>query len=151
MAVAAAIGVSADANHDNGVAIAANPAIATTNHLRNLSNKVAVRSSPKPLLVPNSPARTGGSSVAALGEINRSIEKMSLEGDRKTDAKSDGKSAMSSANFESVRRDSNWTTTSTEGYGSMRSGSDLGSAVGSSRRTSDISMTTQVRRIKHWQ
>ena len=143
MAVAAAIGVSAAPSNDNAVAIAATANIPAANHLRNLSNKTSARSSSKSLIVPNTQARTGGSSVSPLGDINRSIEKMSLEGDRKPETKP-VEPKMTSSNYDSVRRDSNWTTTSTEGYGSMRSGSDLGSAVGSSRRTSDISMTTQV-------
>eukprot|EP00094_Tigriopus_californicus_P003367 TCALIF_03238-PA protein Name:"Similar to ci Transcriptional activator cubitus interruptus (Drosophila melanogaster)" AED:0.14 eAED:0.14 QI:51/0.66/0.5/1/0.88/0.9/10/0/1110 len=136
MAVAAAIGVGAD-DSSLGGSSAGNSAIGLANRLNN-----------KLKLARNS-------SVNALGEINRSIEKMSITGCNSGGGNSScvgGTSNMTSNNKVlsshtnltnyskqgSVRRDSGWTS-STEGYGSMRS-SDQSMM---SRRCSEVSGMSQ--------
>ena len=88
--------------------------------------------------VPNIPRR---GQTAVMGEINRSIEKMSL-GDTCTGsvkqpevAKTRGMGHVgpqTSMMLQNTRRDSSWTV-STEGYGSMRSNTSA------SRRCSELS------------
>ncbi len=74
---------------------------------------------------------------ASLGEINRSIEKMSLTTTTTTDDATTSKSTLT-ATTTTQRRDSDWTV-STEGYGSMKSDQM------SSRRGSAFSSLSQVR------
>ena len=91
-------------------------------------------------------------SSSNLGEINRSIEKMSLGAcqasssstmeQQQSSPKGAAAASVAPAGNNS-RRDSNWTVVSTEGYGSMRS-SDQQSAV--SRRASELSAMSQVNR-----
>jgi hypothetical protein len=79
-----------------------------------------------------------------VGEINRSIEKMSLgsgcQATSTMESTASPKGALPAVSTNS-RRDSNWTSVSTEGYGSMRS-SDPQSGV--SRRASELSALSQV-------
>ena len=87
--------------------------------------------------VPNIPRR---GQTAAMGEINRSIEKMSI-GESGTmvksvqNNKSRGMGPQTTTMMQNNRRDSNWTV-STEGYGSMRSNTSA------SRRCSEISQVS---------
>ena len=87
--------------------------------------------------VPNIPRR---GQTAVMGEINRSIEKMSL-GDTGSSVKpmadtksrgSMGPGHQTQLMMQNNRRDSSWTV-STEGYGSMRSNTSA------SRRCSELS------------
>ena len=91
--------------------------------------------------VPSIPRR---GQTAVMGEINRSIEKMSL-GDMSSgsmkpsaDVKSrhNGQGPPTSLMMASNRRDSAWTV-STEGYGSMRSNTSA------SRRCSELSQVSR--------
>ena len=86
--------------------------------------------------VPGVPRR---GQTAVMGEINRSIEKMSLgemggqlkpSGDNKT--RNIGPGPATTVMMANNRRDSSWTV-STEGYGSMRSNTSA------SRRCSELS------------
>jgi hypothetical protein len=145
MAVAAAIGVCSD-DMDCG------PGHSGPGN--NLSNRLANKLKSDRIRQTNSPA--------VLGDINRSIEKMSLGNGNNART---GQTSLTSYNNRSMcsgtmaggqtlptatpavavmnnsnvgRRDSNWTT-STEGYGSMRSEQSM-----QSRRCSDISAMSQV-------
>jgi len=145
MAVAAAIGVC---NDD----MDCNPSHQGPNNLSNrLANKLKADSR---IRATNSPA--------ILGDINRSIEKMSLGSGGKGSSRNAGQTSLAGYNSRSMcstgmvggqtmtstpalpvgnnnpgRRDSNWTN-STEGYGSMRSEQSM-----MSRRCSDISAMSQ--------
>jgi len=145
MAVAAAIGVC---NDD----MDCNPSHQGPNNLSNrLANKLKADSR---IRATNSPA--------ILGDINRSIEKMSLGSGGKGGSRVTGQTSLAGYNSRSMcstgmvsgqtiastpampvgnnnpgRRDSNWTN-STEGYGSMRSEQSM-----MSRRCSDISAMSQ--------
>ena len=152
MAVAAAIGVCSD-DMDCGGPSHSGPG-------NNLSNRLANKLKSDRIRATNSPA--------VLGDINRSIEKMSLGNGNKGSRA--GQTSLSSYNNRSMcsgsmaggqtlpsaipavpvmnntnvgRRDSNWTT-STEGYGSMRSEQSM-----MSRRCSDISAMSQVKHTFH--
>ena len=89
----------------------------------------------------------GSSSSAAAGglsEINRSIEKMTLQpmnNGGQTQPRSSPSNHSGSCKTTSGRRDSDWTSVSTEdpGYGSMRS--DLGNL---SRRGSELSQVNSI-------
>ena len=95
--------------------------------------------------VPSIPRR---GQTAVMGEINRSIEKMSL-GDMSGSLKpsSDVKRNMgpgpTSLMTNTNRRDSAWTV-STEGYGSMRSNTSA------SRRCSELSQVRRKINFKKW-
>ena len=92
--------------------------------------------------VPNIPRR---GQTAVMGEINRSIEKMSLG-----EAGSSGVKGLTESKARGVmmggnmRRDSSWTV-STEGYGSMRSNTSA------SRRCSELSQVGPGQRPAHCQ
>ena len=110
-------------------------------------------------------ASPAASRASHLGEINRSIEKMSLSGGSSSAGGGGGGSGIcpsatvaSTSSPKAViavppcanRRDSNWTSVSTEGYGSMRSsegGGCLGGAGtgggGGGRRCSELSIMSQ--------
>lgn len=126
IAVAAAIGVGAGGEFRDSGFRTQNPLAAR------MRNKLGPR-------VPHVPRR--GQTVAGMGEINRSIEKMSLDGGCGTAAAKQpggeqlkvrggpgGNTQLAAPN----RRDSSWTV-STEGYGSMRSNTSA------SRRCSELS------------
>ena len=120
IAVAAAIGVGGEFGESS---------FRTNNLANRMRNKLHPR-------VPNIPRR---GQTAVMGEINRSIEKMSLGdgGGVKPDTKQTrgltgpGNTVMMANN----RRDSSWTV-STEGYGSMRSNTSA------SRRCSELSQVS---------
>ena len=122
IAVAAAIGVGGEFGE----------ASFRTNNLANrMRNKLHPR-------VPNIPRR--GQTV--MGEINRSIEKMSLGDGSSSGVKNDAKPRAMAPGphqtnilMQNNRRDSSWTV-STEGYGSMRSNTSA------SRRCSELSQVT---------
>ena len=91
--------------------------------------------------------------ASQLGDINRSIEKMSLSGGSSTNGGGGGgggcqavAAAAPAPSPKAVvardRRDSNWTSVSTEGYGSMRSSDGGGAAT--ARRCSELSSMSQV-------
>ena len=87
-------------------------------------------------------------SSSELGEINRSIEKMSLGGCQAAPSSSGLEPSPAAAAGAPVpRRGSNWTVESTEGYGSMRSSSDQQSGA-VSRRASELSAMSQARNSK---
>jgi hypothetical protein len=124
MAVAAAIGVGNDE--------AANRA----SQVPRANNGLSQRLNNKMKMMPNHPA--------ALGEINRSIEKMSI-GSYPTNQhcglqppSQTQTTTVQGQNVPVNRRGSNWTN-STEGYGSMRSEQ----SILSSRRCSDVSQMSQ--------
>ena len=73
-----------------------------------------------------------------MGEINRSIEKMSLTTTTPT-IKDETASATTTTTTKTERRGSDWTV-STEGYGSMMS---ITSDQMSSRRESELSMVSK--------
>ena len=75
---------------------------------------------------------------SGLSEINRSIEKMTLQPPNNRDSAA---SSGSKNGCKTTRRDSDWTSVSTEdpGYGSMRSDHNT------SRRCSELSTASQVR------
>ena len=99
-----------------------------------MANRIRNKMHPR---VPNIPRR---GQTAAMGEINRSIEKMSI-GESGTmvkpmqGTKSKGMGPQPTTMMQNNRRDSNWTV-STEGYGSMRSNTSA------SRRCSEISQVS---------
>lgn len=101
-----------------------------------MANRIRNKMQPR---VPNIPRR---GQTAAMGEINRSIEKMSI-GESGTmvksvqNNKSRGMGPQTTTMMQNNRRDSNWTV-STEGYGSMRSNTSA------SRRCSEISQMSAV-------
>ena len=113
IAVAAAIGVGGEFGETGGY------------RTNSMANRIRNKLHPT---VPNIPRR---GQTAVMGEINRSIEKMSL-GDGGSSVKGmteiKGKGLM----MGNMRRDSSWTV-STEGYGSMRSNTSA------SRRCSELS------------
>ncbi len=150
MAVAAAIGVDSSGDDGNSATVATSATsarrAATNTHSslhHRLQNKL--RNSVMVAAGGNSGGGGGGgggsNTAAALGEINRSIEKMSLG-----TTTSIPQTTLNTAN-PIVRRDSGWTN-STEGYGSMRS-ADL-----VSRRCSEVSarsnFSTQAMRNSPW-
>ena len=100
-----------------------------------MANRIRNKMGPR---VPNIPRR---GQTAVMGEINRSIEKMSI-GDSGSMAKPmpgqkhRGMAPQTTTMMQNNRRDSNWTV-STEGYGSMRSGN-----TSASRRCSEISQVS---------
>ena len=118
IAVAAAIGVGGD-----GMSEAS---------LRNniMAQRIRNKMGPR---VPNIPRR---GQTAVMGEINRSIEKMTIaELAGSKNMKRQGQMSgppQTQTLMQPNRRDSNWTV-STEGYGSMRSNTSL------SRRCSELS------------
>ena len=118
IAVAAAIGVGGEFGESS---------FRTNNLANRMRNKLAPR-------VPNIPRR---GQTAVMGEINRSIEKMSLgDGGMKADTKSRGMGGPgNTVMMPNNRRDSSWTV-STEGYGSMRSNTSA------SRRCSELSQVS---------
>ena len=75
-----------------------------------------------------------------LGDINSSIEKMSLEdpGQDSQKYQPNGETMLVNEGNSRTRRDSSWTV-STEGYGSMRSSDQVSTPVASSRRASELS------------
>ena len=99
-----------------------------------MANRIRNKMHPR---VPNIPRR---GQTAAMGEINRSIEKMSI-GESGTmvkpmqGTKNRGMGPQTTTMMQNNRRDSNWTV-STEGYGSMRSNTSA------SRRCSEISQVS---------
>ena len=101
-----------------------------------MANRIRNKLQPR---VPNIPRR---GQTAVMGEINRSIEKMSLGEGGSSGVKGLTESKGRGVMMGNMRRDSSWTV-STEGYGSMRSNTSA------SRRCSELS---QVRpdRIKRW-
>jgi hypothetical protein len=128
MAVAVAIGVGGEDPLPGGSGMPANG-----------NNALSQRLSNKMKMLPPHPA---------LGEINRSIEKMSIgtynAGQHCGMAPGQTQHIQSSSstmpvNAGNARRGSNWTN-STEGYGSMRSEQ----SIMSSRRCSDVSAMSQV-------
>ena len=118
IAVAAAIGVGGEFGESS---------FRTNNLANRMRNKLAPR-------IPNIPRR---GQTAVMGEINRSIEKMSLgDGGMKADTKSRGMGGPgNTVMMPNNRRDSSWTV-STEGYGSMRSNTSA------SRRCSELSQVS---------
>ena len=90
-----------------------------------MANRIRNKLQPR---VPNIPRR---GQTAVMGEINRSIEKMSL-GDGTSGVKGLTESKGRGVMMGNMRRDSSWTV-STEGYGSMRSNTSA------SRRCSELS------------
>ena len=124
---------------------------------RHLSNAMHNRLNAKPRLNPPAGSGSGGQfypssnphltqlgggsgSIAALGDINRSIEKMSINSAKNGLPPPPSYSAATEEN--KFRRDSGWTSSnSTEGYGSMRSGSDVAMNSGS-RRCSELSQAS---------
>ena len=90
-----------------------------------MANRIRNKLQPR---VPNIPRR---GQTAVMGEINRSIEKMSL-GDGSSGVKGLTDSKSRGVMMGNMRRDSSWTV-STEGYGSMRSNTSA------SRRCSELS------------
>ena len=90
-----------------------------------MANRIRNKLQPR---VPTIPRR---GQTAVMGEINRSIEKMSL-GDGSTAVKGMTESKGRGLMMGNMRRDSSWTV-STEGYGSMRSNTSA------SRRCSELS------------
>ena len=90
-----------------------------------MANRIRNKLQPR---VPNIPRR---GQTAVMGEINRSIEKMSL-GDGSSGVKGLTDSESRGVMMGNMRRDSSWTV-STEGYGSMRSNTSA------SRRCSELS------------
>lgn len=125
IAVAAAIGVGGEGMGE--------ASLRTNMMAQRIRNKMQPR-------VPNIPRR-GQTANPGMGEINRSIEKMSIGESGSTtvtNPKQGTKSRQAPAHgtnltmLQNNRRDSNWTV-STEGYGSMRSNTSA------SRRCSEIS------------
>ena len=118
IAVAAAIGVGGD-----GMSEAS---------LRNnvMAQRIRNKMGPR---VPNIPRR---GQTAVMGEINKSIEKMSIgemgNGKGMKQSRQPSGPPQTTALMQPNRRDSNWTV-STEGYGSMRSNTST------SRRCSELS------------
>jgi hypothetical protein len=175
MAVAAAIGVG---GLDEGDEVPSSNSIMDDHRLsKHLKNKLNEPSKSMHQMVLNTSLKSSeipvSSSGGIIGEINRSIEKMSLtivdaitsqcqSSKQMTKLQQNNVSAMCTSNNESSfttlgpseansigsicninntnRRGSNWTTVSTEGYGSM-CGSDQISAA-ASRRPSDISVSS---------
>ncbi len=156
MAVAAAIGVGADEAMEDAPGGRNNTAV----HLGNGRTTLAQRLSNKM----NHHGVAGGAS-AVLGEINRSIEKMSLTNANGNVTSSYGMPPSvvppqgrtghpqppmdlgqqttllnDTQTANAPRRGSDWTN-STEGYGSLRSEQSM---MGSSRRCSDVSAMSQV-------
>ena len=98
--------------------------------------------------------RSGGNQqppLPIMGDINRSIEKMSLEAPpqsaeappRQTEYGGSGGTTEGTLlvnDGNRVRRNSSWTTVSTEGYGSMKTGN----SEQISRRASELSAASQV-------
>ena len=141
MAVAAAIGVGPEDPMSGASGPGQRGLPATGN------NALSQRLSNKMKLMPNHPV--------ALGEINRSIEKMSIGSNYATSAappQCTGVAATTNPHCgipmtqtsvplstNNTRRGSNWTN-STEGYGSMRSEQSMMN----SRRCSDVSAMSQV-------
>lgn len=127
MAVAAAIGVGEEQED------------VLSNRLANATNRLSgkrslLRSSGMNNSVSQQPAAAQG-----LSEINRSIEKMTLQ--QQQPLNNGESSAGNKSGCKTARRDSDWTSVSTEdpGYGSMRS-----DQVNSSRRCSELSTASQV-------
>ena len=183
MAVAAAIGVG---GLDEGDEIPSSNNILEEHRLsKHLKNKLIEPSTSMHKMVLDTSLKSSeipvSSSGGIIGEINRSIEKMSLtiedaitapcqssnqiaklqqnnvtgmctsnnESSFTTLGPSDGNSIGSICNINNTnRRGSNWTTVSTEGYGSM-CGSDQISTV-ASRRPSDISISSISQVIIMW-
>ena len=141
MAVAAAIGVGAGEDPISGATVGQVGLPATGN------NALSQRLSNKMKLMPG-----GGNHPAVLGEINRSIEKMSIGSNYVPAATTNPHcgmpmtqtSVVPALSTNNTRRGSNWTN-STEGYGSMRSEQSMMS----SRRCSDVSAMSQVRRYNN--
>ena len=150
MAVAAAIGVGTD--DDLHVGLPANDRI-HHNRLKMQQNPGAGGN----IAVSSFPVSTTNN----LGEINRSIEKMSIRGGGGSGGNASGAGMGVSTNLTAIgnnrmanaggnlRRDSNWTN-STEGYGSMRSsvaheivGGGAGTSMLNSRRCSEVSAMSQ--------
>ncbi len=134
MAVAAAIGVGEEAED------------VMSNRLANATNRLSGKRS----LLRSGGMSNGSSGVSqqqqqqqqGLSEINRSIEKMTLQPMNNGESSSAGSSSKSSGTgCKTSRRDSDWTSVSTEdpGYGSMRS-----DQVNGSRRCSELSTASQV-------
>jgi len=123
IAVAAAIGVGGD-----GMSEAS---------LRNnvMAQRIRNKMGPR---VPNIPRR---GQTAVMGEINKSIEKMSIgemgNGKGMKQSRQPSGPPQTTALMQPNRRDSNWTV-STEGYGSMRSNTST------SRRCSELSQMSAV-------
>ena len=167
MAVAAALGVGGDLGGTGGspasastVATAAAPSAGPMGMSNRLQAKMAARrvdstsSSTSKMLRqahPHLPPHPHHPQAGQLGDINRSIEKMSLGNSNQmtpgggNSSYASTKNQLAAANrggtsgmVASLRRDSNWTN-STEGYGSMRSSDQ--SMI--SRRASDVSAMSQ--------
>ncbi len=134
MAVAAAIGVGADDDLDDGFDGGMDGG---RGHNARLGRLKAQQMS----FVGASYPANHGSNAAVMGDINRSIEKMSLHcGVAAASGAEAGTTVINNRNVpqsNALRRDSNWTN-STEGYGSMRSSSNNNSAM-LSRRCSELS------------
>ena len=151
MAVAAAIGVGTDDDISVGFPPNDRTHLNRLKMQHNSGGNIAVSSFPV-------------STTNNLGEINRSIEKMSIRGGAgngggaggagmggPTSLASIGNSRVANAASGNLRRDSNWTN-STEGYGSMRSSvapegavgaGGAGASVLNSRRCSEVSAMSQ--------
>ena len=140
MAVAAAIGVGDGGDQEEGDVMSSRLANATS---RLSGKRSLLRSSSG---IPSSNSETLGQSQQqrvqqqGLSEINRSIEKMTLQ------PMNNGESSTNKSGCKTTgsggRRDSDWTSVSTEdpGYGSMRSDNQ----VNGSRRCSELSSASQV-------
>ena len=128
MAVAAAIGVGDDQED-------------VMNHrLANATNRLSgKRSLLRSTGVSQQQQQSHAAGAAGLSEINRSIEKMTLQ----TPNKGCSSSKTTTSSSQNHRRDSDWTSVSTEdpGYGSMRSDHNA------SRRCSELSTASQVSNI----
>ena len=165
MAVAAAIGVGADEAMEDVSGGGRRGNVLGGGHQANGRQTLAQRLSNKMKMMPD---HSQGGPSAVLGEINRSIEKMSL-----TNVAASGRSMNCNVTssygmpqmppscqqvdagqqqqqttllndpqaVNAPRRGSDWTN-STEGYGSLRSSEQ--SMMSSSRRCSDVSTMSQV-------
>ena len=135
MAVAAAIGVGDDQEDVMNSRLA--HATSRLSGKRSLLRSTAAMSSV-------SQQQPGGSNssqpAVGLSEINRSIEKMTLQPMNNGGLLGEPKQAGMGVSCKTSRRDSDWTSVSTEdpGYGSLRS--DLNT----SRRGSELSTVSQV-------
>jgi len=149
MAVAAAIGVGDGGDQEEGDVMSSRLANATS---RLSGKRSLLRSSSG---IPSSNSETLGQSQQqrvqqqGLSEINRSIEKMTLQtmnnGESSSSHSATNKSGCKTTSTSSSRRDSDWTSVSTEdpGYGSMRSDNQ----VNGSRRCSELSSASQVSNV----
>ena len=126
MAVAAAIGVGADEE---------DPSNPLPNHGRLLASRINNKTRHTTSSSNSSPSSIVNNSNP-LGEINRSIEKMSLGGSLADPMPMPKDRVKTVTNDQVMRRDSNWTNS--EGYGSLKSNAGL------SRRCSEMSQASNL-------